>query len=162
MYAIELMLFSWFFRSNFQFIWPWEEWAHVLDLPKWAPQRVFVQEVLEREVRLSYWDKVKQVTYTLKAVDNLDQSSMSFSCGSCKRLIMRLFLIPWNPCISKHILFAAGLRAVSFVWMSFLSIYYLFSNICFVLWVYFCHKNPINLMFHEPRYFISRSLCCWF
>ncbi|KAE9588846.1 putative nuclear cap-binding protein subunit 1 [Lupinus albus] len=46
--------------SNFQFIWPWEEWAFVLDLPKWAPQRVFVQEVLEREVRLSYWDKVKQ------------------------------------------------------------------------------------------------------
>lgn len=50
-----------FCRSNFQFIWPWEEWAYVLDLPKWAPQRVFVQEVLEREVRLSYWDKVKQV-----------------------------------------------------------------------------------------------------
>ncbi|PNY03885.1 nuclear cap-binding protein subunit 1-like [Trifolium pratense] len=47
-------------RSNFQFIWPWEEWAYVLDLPRWAPQRVFVQEVLEREVRLSYWDKVKQ------------------------------------------------------------------------------------------------------
>uniref|UniRef100_A0A2P2L939 Nuclear cap-binding protein subunit 1 n=1 Tax=Rhizophora mucronata TaxID=61149 RepID=A0A2P2L939_RHIMU len=47
--------------SNFQFIWPWEEWAYVLDLPRWAPQRVFVQEVLEREVRLSYWDKVKQV-----------------------------------------------------------------------------------------------------
>jgi len=49
------------YRSNFQFIWPWEEWAYVLDLPRWAPQRVFVQEVLEREVRLSYWDKVKQV-----------------------------------------------------------------------------------------------------
>lgn len=48
-------------RSNFQFIWPWEEWAYVLDLPKWAPQRVFVQEVLEREVRLSYWEKIKQV-----------------------------------------------------------------------------------------------------
>ncbi|KAM1277887.1 hypothetical protein FF1_030243 [Malus domestica] len=55
-------LILWFSHhlSNFQFIWPWEEWAHVLDLPKWAPQRVFVQEVLEREVRLSYWDKVKQ------------------------------------------------------------------------------------------------------
>ncbi|GAB4829606.1 Nucleic acid dioxygenase ALKBH1 [Ancistrocladus abbreviatus] len=46
--------------SNFQFIWPWDEWAYVLDLPRWAPQRVFVQEVLEREVRLSYWDKIKQ------------------------------------------------------------------------------------------------------
>lgn len=52
-------------RSNFQFIWPWEEWAYVLDLPKWAPKRVFVQEVLQREVRLSYWDKIKQVTLVL-------------------------------------------------------------------------------------------------
>ncbi|KAK2361574.1 nuclear cap-binding protein subunit [Trifolium repens] len=55
-------LILWFSHhlSNFQFIWPWEEWAYVLDLPRWAPRRVFVQEVLEREVRLSYWDKVKQ------------------------------------------------------------------------------------------------------
>lgn len=57
-----IRLILWFSHhlSNFQFIWPWEEWAYVLDLPRWAPQRVFVQEVLEREVRLSYWDKVKQ------------------------------------------------------------------------------------------------------
>ncbi|CAM8952918.1 unnamed protein product [Rhodiola kirilowii] len=55
-------LILWFSHhlSNFQFVWPWEEWAYVLDQPKWAPQRVFVQEVLEREVRLSYWDKIKQ------------------------------------------------------------------------------------------------------
>lgn len=46
--------------SNFQFIWPWKEWAHVLDLPKWSPQRVFAQELLEKEVRLSYWDKIKE------------------------------------------------------------------------------------------------------
>uniref|UniRef100_A0A0E0D0E6 MIF4G domain-containing protein n=1 Tax=Oryza meridionalis TaxID=40149 RepID=A0A0E0D0E6_9ORYZ len=37
-----------------------KEWAYVKDLPKWAPQRVFVQEVLEREIRLSYFDKIKQ------------------------------------------------------------------------------------------------------
>ncbi|URE04463.1 MIF4G like [Musa troglodytarum] len=55
-------LILWFSHhlSNFQYFWPWEEWAHVKDLPRWAPQRVFVQEVLEREVRLSYWDKIKQ------------------------------------------------------------------------------------------------------
>uniref|UniRef100_A0A7N0THD9 ABH1 n=1 Tax=Kalanchoe fedtschenkoi TaxID=63787 RepID=A0A7N0THD9_KALFE len=55
-------LILWFSHhlSNFQFVWPWEEWSYVLDQPRWAPQRVFVQEVLEREVRLSYWDKVKQ------------------------------------------------------------------------------------------------------
>ncbi|KAF5730839.1 ARM repeat superfamily protein isoform 1 [Tripterygium wilfordii] len=57
--------------SNFQFIWPWEEWAFVLDLPKWAPQRVFVQEVLEREVRLSYWDKVKQSIENAPALEEL-------------------------------------------------------------------------------------------
>ncbi|KAF3503849.1 hypothetical protein F2Q69_00040340 [Brassica cretica] len=55
-------LILWFSHhlSNFQFIWPWEEWAYVLDLPKWAPKRVFVQDVLPREVRLSHWDKIKQ------------------------------------------------------------------------------------------------------
>lgn len=57
--------------SNFQFIWPWEEWAYVLDLPKWAPQRVFVQEVLEREVRLSYWDKIKQSIENAPALEEL-------------------------------------------------------------------------------------------
>ncbi|CAL5341451.1 unnamed protein product [Camellia sinensis] len=66
-------LILWFSHhlSNFQFIWPWEEWAYVLDLPKWAPQRVFVQEVLEREVRLSYWDKVKQSIENAPALEEL-------------------------------------------------------------------------------------------
>ncbi|TXG72947.1 hypothetical protein EZV62_001526 [Acer yangbiense] len=57
--------------SNFQFIWPWEEWAYVLDLPKWAPQRMFVQEVLDREVRLSYWEKVKQSIEIAPALEEL-------------------------------------------------------------------------------------------
>ncbi|RLN39442.1 nuclear cap-binding protein subunit 1 [Panicum miliaceum] len=55
-------LILWFSHhlSNFQFIWPWQEWSYVKDLPRWAPQRVFVQEVLEREIRLSYFEKIKQ------------------------------------------------------------------------------------------------------
>ncbi|XP_038988704.1 nuclear cap-binding protein subunit 1-like isoform X2 [Phoenix dactylifera] len=64
-------LSSTFARSNFQCIWPWEEWAYVKDLPKWAPQRVFVQEVLEREVRLSYWDKIKQSIENAPALEQL-------------------------------------------------------------------------------------------
>ncbi|XP_057466461.1 nuclear cap-binding protein subunit 1-like [Actinidia eriantha] len=68
-----MRLILWFSHhlSNFQFVWPWEEWAYVLDLPKWAPQRVFVQEVLEREVRLSYWDKVKQSIENAPALEEL-------------------------------------------------------------------------------------------
>jgi len=57
--------------SNFQFIWPWEEWTHVLDLPKWSPQRVFAQEVLEKEVRLSYWDKIKESLENAPALEEL-------------------------------------------------------------------------------------------
>ncbi|XP_068659456.1 nuclear cap-binding protein subunit 1 isoform X2 [Aristolochia californica] len=66
-------LILWFSHhlANFQFIWPWDEWANVLDLPKWAPQRVFVQEVLEREVRLSYWDKIKQSIENAPALEDL-------------------------------------------------------------------------------------------
>ncbi|QCD96897.1 nuclear cap-binding protein subunit 1 [Vigna unguiculata] len=79
-------LILWFSHhlSNFQFIWPWEEWAYVLDLPKWAPQRVFVQEVLEREVRLSYWDKVKQSIENAPRLEELlpPKSGPNFSFGS--------------------------------------------------------------------------------
>lgn len=66
-------LILWFSHhlSNFQFIWPWEEWAYVLDLPKWAPQRIFVQEVLDREVRLSYWDKIKQSVENAPGLEEL-------------------------------------------------------------------------------------------
>ncbi|EFJ16788.1 hypothetical protein SELMODRAFT_115849 [Selaginella moellendorffii] len=44
--------------SNFQFIWPWSDFAHVAEQPAWSPQRVFVQETLEKEVRLSYWERL--------------------------------------------------------------------------------------------------------
>ncbi|KHN28574.1 nuclear cap-binding protein subunit 1-like [Glycine soja] len=79
-------LILWFSHhlSNFQFIWPWEEWAYVLDLPRWAPQRVFVQEVLEREVRLSYWDKVKQSIENAPGLEELlpPKGGPNFSFGA--------------------------------------------------------------------------------
>ncbi|KAI4350445.1 hypothetical protein L6164_004900 [Bauhinia variegata] len=79
-------LILWFSHhlSNFQFIWPWEEWAYVLDLPKCAPQRVFVQEVLEREVRLSYWDKVKQSIENAPGLEELlpPKGGPNFSFGA--------------------------------------------------------------------------------
>ncbi|KAH7278662.1 hypothetical protein KP509_38G051300 [Ceratopteris richardii] len=55
-------LIHWFAHhlSNFQFVWPWKEWIDLVDLPKWAPQRYFVQEVLEKEVRLAYYERIKQ------------------------------------------------------------------------------------------------------
>eukprot|EP00850_Spirogloea_muscicola_P006458 SM000030S11467 [mRNA] locus=s30:953802:959389:+ [translate_table: standard] len=46
--------------SNFQFVWPWEEWSHVLQQAPWSPQRLFCAEVLEKELRLSHWDRVKE------------------------------------------------------------------------------------------------------
>eukprot|EP00249_Psilotum_nudum_P022539 c28555_g2_i4 orf=271-2889(+) len=65
-------LILWFAHhlSNFQFVWPWEEWAHVMDQPKWSPQRVFVQEALEKEVRLAYLDKIRQ---SLDAAPKLEE-----------------------------------------------------------------------------------------
>ncbi|CAA0842134.1 Nuclear cap-binding protein subunit 1 [Striga hermonthica] len=81
-------LILWFSHhlSNFQFIWPWDEWAYVLDLPKWAPQRVFVQEVLEREVRLSYWDKIKQSIESAPALEELlpPKGSINFRYSSAE------------------------------------------------------------------------------
>ncbi|CAA6654249.1 unnamed protein product [Spirodela intermedia] len=37
----------------------------------WAPQRIFVQEVLEKEVRLSYWDKIKQSIDNASSLEQL-------------------------------------------------------------------------------------------
>eukprot|EP00252_Welwitschia_mirabilis_P015711 TRINITY_DN3478_c0_g1_i2.p1 TRINITY_DN3478_c0_g1~~TRINITY_DN3478_c0_g1_i2.p1 ORF type:complete len:578 (+),score=126.15 TRINITY_DN3478_c0_g1_i2:183-1736(+) len=64
--------------ANFQFIWPWEEWMHILELPKWSPQRVFALEVLEKEVRLSYWDKIKQ---SLEKASGLEELLPPKDCG---------------------------------------------------------------------------------
>ncbi|KAF9621019.1 hypothetical protein IFM89_015841 [Coptis chinensis] len=76
-----IRLILWFSHhlSNFQFFWPWNEWACVLDLPRWAPQRVFVQEVLEREVRLSYWDKIKQSIDNASELEDLLPPKIGYS-----------------------------------------------------------------------------------
>ncbi|KAK4484935.1 hypothetical protein RD792_007540 [Penstemon davidsonii] len=120
-------LILWFSHhlSNFQFIWPWEEWAYVLELPKWAPQRVFVQEVLEREVRLSYWEKIKQsiesapaleellppkgttnFIYSAEAVDQTERSLSTDLSGMVKERLTSREMISW---IDGHVLSTHGL-----------------------------------------------------
>ncbi|GAB4821122.1 hypothetical protein N2152v2_008168 [Parachlorella kessleri] len=47
--------------SNFEYVWPWERWAHVLAAPPYDGQRRFCVAVMNRLVRLSYWDRVLSV-----------------------------------------------------------------------------------------------------
>lgn len=47
--------------SNFEYIWPWSKWSHVLEEPAYNAQRRFCAEVIHRMVRLSYWDKINGV-----------------------------------------------------------------------------------------------------
>jgi len=44
--------------SNYEFVWPWQKWAHVLEAPASDAQKRFCVEVIERMVRLSYWESV--------------------------------------------------------------------------------------------------------
>eukprot|EP00898_Chlorokybus_atmophyticus_P006479 jgi/Chlat1/6832/Chrsp51S00508 len=46
--------------SNFNYVWPWQEWGDVLQLSPWHPQRVFVASVIERLIRLSYHGRIRQ------------------------------------------------------------------------------------------------------
>jgi len=50
--------------SNFNFVWPWNSWVNAVNLDDDSPKKVFIREVLEREIRLSYWDRV-QTTVTV-------------------------------------------------------------------------------------------------
>ncbi|KAK4055782.1 Nuclear cap-binding protein subunit 1 [Microbotryomycetes sp. JL201] len=46
--------------SNFGFQWPWKDWAPDMDsLESKHPKRAFVKRVIELEVRLSYFDRVR-------------------------------------------------------------------------------------------------------
>jgi nuclear cap-binding protein subunit 1 len=47
--------------SNFEYVWPWAKWAHVLEAPAYDGQRRFCVAVMNRLVRLSYWDRVQSV-----------------------------------------------------------------------------------------------------
>lgn len=45
--------------SNFSFAWGWADWAPDMDCSTKHPKRVFVRRVIELEIRLSYYDRVK-------------------------------------------------------------------------------------------------------
>ena len=54
-----LILFS-FHLSNFSYAWPWDNWSAVLETDEYTPQRIFVSEMYERMVRLSFWERIQQ------------------------------------------------------------------------------------------------------
>lgn len=47
--------------SNFAFTWKWNEWIDTLSLPTNHPQQVFVRELLGKQVRLSYPQRIRDV-----------------------------------------------------------------------------------------------------
>ncbi|OLL22272.1 Nuclear cap-binding protein subunit 1 [Neolecta irregularis DAH-3] len=53
--------YDWFTHhlSNFGFSWKWNEWTGDIALPESHPRRVFIREVLEKELRLSYHGRIQ-------------------------------------------------------------------------------------------------------
>ncbi|CEH15565.1 Nuclear cap-binding complex, subunit NCBP1/CBP80 [Ceraceosorus bombacis] len=45
--------------SNFAFQWAWKEWIPDMSLPSAHPRKAFARRVVELEVRLAYWERVK-------------------------------------------------------------------------------------------------------
>ncbi|SCV70543.1 BQ2448_3305 [Microbotryum intermedium] len=45
--------------SNFGFAWGWKDWADDMEIDAQHPKRIFVQRVIELEVRLSYYERIK-------------------------------------------------------------------------------------------------------
>ncbi|GAA5821849.1 hypothetical protein JCM11251_004742 [Rhodosporidiobolus azoricus] len=45
--------------SNYGFMWGWADWAPDMDVSDKHPKRVFVKRVIDLEVRLSYFDRIK-------------------------------------------------------------------------------------------------------
>ncbi|KAI9022822.1 armadillo-type protein [Phycomyces nitens] len=54
-------LWCWFSHhlSNFGFQWDWKSWEHTLTLDQMHPQACFIRETLEKEIRLSYYERIK-------------------------------------------------------------------------------------------------------
>ena len=45
--------------SNFGFTWKWTEWADDVDLPSLHPKHSFIRGALEKEIRLSFAQRIK-------------------------------------------------------------------------------------------------------
>ncbi|GAA5870142.1 hypothetical protein JCM8547_006899 [Rhodosporidiobolus lusitaniae] len=45
--------------SNYGFMWGWAEWAPDMDVSEKHPKRVFVKRVIDLEMRLSYFDRIR-------------------------------------------------------------------------------------------------------
>lgn len=56
-------LWGWFSHhlSNFGFQWDWKAWSSVLTLDPNHPQACFIRETLEKEIRLSYYERIKSI-----------------------------------------------------------------------------------------------------
>lgn len=58
---LEVRFWDWLSHhlSNFSFKWKWEEWATDLSLPPLHPRLVCIKETIEKEMRLSYYQRVR-------------------------------------------------------------------------------------------------------
>ncbi|KAI8381201.1 armadillo-type protein [Radiomyces spectabilis] len=56
-------LWCWFSHhlSNFGFQWDWDAWKDALSLDPLHPQLCFIRETLEKEIRLSYYERIKSI-----------------------------------------------------------------------------------------------------
>ena len=57
------VVIDWFAHhvSNFAFTWKWNEWTSALELDDLHPKKVFIKGLLEKQVRLSYPQRVRDV-----------------------------------------------------------------------------------------------------
>jgi nuclear cap-binding protein subunit 1 len=74
---------DWFSQhlSNFAFTWKWKEWVQYASLPEDHPKRVFVQQLILKEVCLSYPQRVRETLPEeyLSFVPNIpDEPSLSY------------------------------------------------------------------------------------